>query len=54
MLWRFYLWDNNQRHYFITLLSVAKGLEKDGRLGGTCESDTWCKKVERKYVLVIL
>jgi len=54
MLWRFYLWDNNQRNYFITMLSLARGLEKDGRPGGTCESDTWCKKVERKYVLVIL
>lgn len=54
MLWRFYLWDNNQRCYLITMLSLARGLEKDGRLGGTCESDTWCKEVERKYILVIL
>jgi hypothetical protein len=54
MLWRFYLWDNNQRCYFITMLSLARGLENDGRSGGTCENNTWCKEVKRKYILVIL
>ncbi len=36
------------------MLSFARVLKKYGRSGGTCESDTCCKKVERKCVLVIL